>query len=454
MVRRQGGAPGRAGVLPHGRFLRAVLRRRRSRRRRARHRADPARRTQRQSSADVRRAAARGRGLSRPADPPRLPRGGGASRWRTRSPAPGKAPIRREVVRLVTPGTITEETLLEAGRANLLLALAPDSQTASAPPGSMSRPACSKPMTLAQAELASLLGRLEPAEILAPPTAADRRVGKQARARCRAVAAAGGAAAAGRDLQALPASTLSAASAMPRRSRRVMAVDYVRATQAGTLPRLAHPTPRGGAGLLSMDAATRASLEIHRARDGGTLHTLLGAVQRTLSAAGARMLAGWLAAPLTDTAAIAARQDAWSWLHRRSRGRRAVARRPARHARYCARARTAVGEPRRAARPRSPCAMASRAAPGCARRRSGRSACPSALHGEPQSPRLRDRSRRWSSCSPTRWPILRRTGWTTATRSAPASMPNSMPNAPCATTAAGCSRRCSSITRSATRSPA
>ena len=46
----------------------------------------------------------------------------------------------------------------------------------------------------------------------------------------------------------------------------VMAVDYVRATQAGTLPRLAHPTPCGSVGLLSMDAATRASLEIHRAR--------------------------------------------------------------------------------------------------------------------------------------------------------------------------------------------
>src|ERR1700759_5484059 len=37
-----------------------------------------------------------------------------------------KAPIRREVVRLITPGTITEEALLEAGRANLLLALALD----------------------------------------------------------------------------------------------------------------------------------------------------------------------------------------------------------------------------------------------------------------------------------------------------------------------------------------
>ena len=94
----------------------------------------------------------------------------------------------------------------------------------------------------------------------------------------------------------------------------LLAVDYVRATQAGTLPRLARPAPQGRTGLLAMDAATRASLEIHRARDGGTLHTLFGTVQRTLTPAGARLLAGWLAAPLTDPAAIAARQDAWAWL--------------------------------------------------------------------------------------------------------------------------------------------
>src|SRR4029077_4157875 len=94
----------------------------------------------------------------------------------------------------------------------------------------------------------------------------------------------------------------------------IMAVDYVRAPQAGTLPRLAHPAPQGSAGLLAMDAATRASLEIHRARDGGSLHPLLRTGQRTLSPAGARLLAGWLSAPLTDTAAIAARQDAWCWL--------------------------------------------------------------------------------------------------------------------------------------------
>ena len=67
---------------------------------------------------------------------------------------------------------------------------------------------------------------------------------------------------------------------------------------------------------MELDAATRASLEITRARDGGTQHTLLAAAQRTLTAAGARLLAEQLSAPLTDVAAIAARQDAWTWLLR------------------------------------------------------------------------------------------------------------------------------------------
>jgi DNA mismatch repair protein MutS len=62
-----------------------------------------------------------------------------------------------------------------------------------------------------------------------------------------------------------------------------------------------------------MDAATRASLEILRSRDGGSEHTLFAAVQRTLTAAGARALGAWLSAPLTDPAVISGRQDAWSW---------------------------------------------------------------------------------------------------------------------------------------------
>src|SRR6202020_2031583 len=54
----------------------------------------------------------------------------------------------------------------------------------------------------------------------------------------------------------------------------MLAVDYVRSTQAGAAARLARPAPMGDAGVMAMDAATRASLEIHRARDGGSQHTL------------------------------------------------------------------------------------------------------------------------------------------------------------------------------------
>jgi DNA mismatch repair protein MutS len=92
-----------------------------------------------------------------------------------------------------------------------------------------------------------------------------------------------------------------------------LAVDYIRSTQSGALPRLGRPEPQGQAGALLMDAATRGSLEILRSRDGGTQHTLFASVQHTLTAAGARALAAWLSAPLTDATTIAVRQDGWSW---------------------------------------------------------------------------------------------------------------------------------------------
>jgi DNA mismatch repair protein MutS len=224
-----------------------------------------------------------------------------------------KAPIRREVVRLITPGTITEEALLEAGRVNLLLALALDGRAGVGAAWLDVSTGLFETMALAQADLASLLGRLEPAEVLA---AATLPLGEWAARRAPDVVPPPPLVARRRLAEAFGVASVDAFGSFTDAEAiaAVMAVDYVRATQAGTLPRLAHPAPQGATGLLSMDAATRSSLEIHRARDGGTLHTLLGTVQRTLSPAGARMLAGWLSAPLTDSAAIVARQDAWSWL--------------------------------------------------------------------------------------------------------------------------------------------
>ncbi len=233
----------------------------------------------------------------------------------------GKAPIRRAVVRLITPGTITEEALLDSGRPNRLLALAEGADGIgcawleistgafetchiSAGPGRMG------PRKVF--DVSALLGRLDPAEVLAPPGLAlgdwESRRGP--------VPVASPPATARRlvarffEVASLDAfGSFSDAEAVAAAA----ALDYVRATQAGNMPRLSRPLPQGTAGALELDAATRASLEILRARDGGS-HTLLGAVSHTLTAPGARKLSGWLAAPLADPAAIAERQDAWAWL--------------------------------------------------------------------------------------------------------------------------------------------
>jgi DNA mismatch repair protein MutS len=223
----------------------------------------------------------------------------------------GKLPIKRAVVRIITPGTITEESLLEAGRPNLLMALAWDKDGLGAAWVDVST-GLFETTALAASELPALLGRLEPVEVLAPESLdlADWSANRSPEtvpstpliARRRLADTFGTA-----SLDAFGSFTDGEAVAA------AMAVDYIRSTQSGALPRLGRPEPRGQAGALLMDAATRASLEILRSRDGGTQHTLFAALQRTLTAAGARLLAAWLSTPLTDLIAITARQDAWSW---------------------------------------------------------------------------------------------------------------------------------------------
>ena len=224
----------------------------------------------------------------------------------------GKGPLKRAIVRLVTPGTLTEDSLLEAHRPNLLLALAPLSNTLGAAWLDVST-GLFETAALTPADLPALLGRLEPAEVLAPIGLSlgdwsDRR-GPETQAppplaARRRVAEAFGAA----DLEAFGSFADAEAVAA------ALALEYVRSTAAGQMPRLSRPEPTGNAGQMLLDAATRASLEIARARDGSGTHTLLAATSRTLTAPGARLLATWLAAPLLDPARIAARQDGWGWL--------------------------------------------------------------------------------------------------------------------------------------------
>ena len=161
--------------------------------------------------------------------------------------------------------------------------------------------------------LAALLGRLDPAEILAAETFA---LGDFAPRRAPAMAAPPPLAARRRLAEAFGAASLDAFGTFSdaEAAAGALALDYVRLTQAGTLPRLSRPVPTGAAAQMEMDAATRASLEILRTREGGETLTLFASVNRTLTQAGARALSFWLSAPLTDPAAIAARQDGWGWL--------------------------------------------------------------------------------------------------------------------------------------------
>ena len=219
----------------------------------------------------------------------------------------GKAPLRREIVRLVTPGTLTEDALLDGAQPNLLLALARAGRDIGAAWLDISTGLFETELVT---DLPALLGRLDPAEIVAAP---DIPLGDHERCRAPGPTPPPPLAARARIAESFGTATIdgfgsfSDAEAMAGAA----ALDYVRVTQAGRLPALSPPSRHEAASTLAMDAATRASLEITRARDGGTDHTLLTAIKRTLTAAGARLLAAWIAAPLADLVPITARQQAW-----------------------------------------------------------------------------------------------------------------------------------------------
>ncbi len=216
-----------------------------------------------------------------------------------------RGPLPRAVVRLVTPGTVTEETLLEGARPNWIAA-----STGAAlawldiSTGAFGvRPASG-------AALAAALAARDPAELLLPEDRLADPVFAEWRARAVALPAARFRPESGQRLleAAYGVATLDAFGAFsePEFAAAGALLDYVRATQAGALPRLEPLAREAEAATMAIDAATRRSLELDRAGPD----TLLGAVDRTVTAAGARLLAARIAAPSTLAATIAARLDA------------------------------------------------------------------------------------------------------------------------------------------------
>ena len=225
-----------------------------------------------------------------------------------------KGPLKRGVVRLVTPGTLTEEALLEAGRANFCTAIVAHEGRFGLAWADISTGQFETEQAGADG-LAAILGRLDPAEILAAEeiplgSHAARRV----ETRRMALAMPVNAEAARRELaQKFGAASLDAfgdfSAAEALAASFVLA--YIEATQMGSLPRLSRPASAGLAGQLAMDAATRQSLELASARGGTEAGSLLGAIKRTVSPAGARLLVHWVSAPLCKLEPLLARQAAW-----------------------------------------------------------------------------------------------------------------------------------------------
>jgi DNA mismatch repair protein MutS len=237
-----------------------------------------------------------------------------------------KSVVRRDVVRIVTPGTITEDRLLAPGEANLLVAVArrkaSDETWAyglAAVDISTGRFSLSE---TDEAGLAAEVARLDPREIVVPDTVFDepalRALWRESRAAVTPVARDGldPASAERRLTDFFGVATLAGFGSFSRAETAAAgsALHYIERTQLGQRPALQPPRREAAAGALAIDAATRANLELTRTLSGERAGSLLSAIDRTVSPSGARLLAERLAGPLTDIAAIARRQDAVAFL--------------------------------------------------------------------------------------------------------------------------------------------
>ncbi|MBT9291766.1 DNA mismatch repair protein MutS [Prosthecodimorpha staleyi] len=238
-----------------------------------------------------------------------------------------KAVVRRDVVRLVTPGTITEENLLDEGRANHLLAVARvrGGSEDEARFGLAWADISTGAFRLAETDrnrLAADLARIDPTEILVADRLYEdddlKPVWRLQRAAVTPVSAAlfDGATAADRLGAYFAVATVDGFGSFSRAETIAAAaiVAYVEKTQLGRRARLDVPAAEGSASVMLIDAATRANLELTRTLSGDRRGSLIAAIDRTVTGAGQRLLVERLSSPSTVVAEIERRLDSVAWL--------------------------------------------------------------------------------------------------------------------------------------------
>jgi DNA mismatch repair protein MutS len=248
-----------------------------------------------------------------------------------------KAVVRRDVVRLVTPGTLTEESLLDARAHNFLTALF---RAAAREEGEPAYALASLDIStgelfttsVAANDLAAELSRLKPGEVLIGDNHASdadlRRLIEEAGAALTSNPKAHFDSARGeRALKArLGVATLDAFGDFTNAELAALAglLSYVELTQIGKTPLLRPPRKEAPGSLLLIDAATRANLELARSNQGARAGSLLFAIDRTITVAGARELAHRLGSPSTEVGVVTGRLDAVAYLYQEPRLRQTL----------------------------------------------------------------------------------------------------------------------------------
>ncbi|QCJ73304.1 DNA mismatch repair protein MutS [Bradyrhizobium sp. WBAH10] len=231
-----------------------------------------------------------------------------------------KSVVRRGVVRLVTPGTLTEDTLLDARANNYLLAIARARSSAGGDRFGLAWIDISTAeftvTEVSGGELAATLARINPNEaIVTDALYSDNELGQTLRELPAVTPLTrdvfDGATAEKRLCDYFAVSTMDGLAQLTRleATAAAAAVTYVDRTQVGKHPPLSPPAREASGATMAIDPATRANLELTRTLAGERRGSLLDAIDCTVTSAGSRLLAQRLAAPLTDAPAIARRLD-------------------------------------------------------------------------------------------------------------------------------------------------
>lgn len=236
----------------------------------------------------------------------------------TGDPATSKGPVERQVVRILTPGTVSDEALMDDRRDNVVAAVLGHDKLFGLAVLDISSGRFSAQELHTEENLLAEIERINPAELLIPedwpvPQALEKRRGVQRRAPwdfdydsalkalCQQFAT--------QDLKGFGCEQLSLAIGAAG-----SLLNYAKETQRTALPHIRSLYHERISETVVLDATTRRNLELDKNLSGGRDNTLQSVIDRCQTSMGSRLLSRWLNRPLRQRAVLEARQDAIAYL--------------------------------------------------------------------------------------------------------------------------------------------